>query len=138
MNEIEIIPIPYDKEAELNLKNVNPQDIMNLSVIVEDYTHLRNVVLENVSKLRTMINNISSDMELEGYDHKMVDSISKIISESNKSLKILTESYKSISDVLINIAKINSLNATKEENFEKDEEIISTAEVLKRLKENNT
>lgn len=138
MNEIEIIPIPCDKEAELNLKNVNPQDIMNLSVIVEDYTHLRNIVLENVNKLRTMINNISSEMEFVGYDYKMVDSISKIISESNKSLKILTESYKSISDVLINIAKINSLNTIKEDKFENEEEIISTAEVLKRLKENNT
>ena len=52
---------------------------------------------------------------------------------SNKSLKILTDSYKGISDILININKINALHPVTE--VKEDFEVISTADVIKRIRD---
>ncbi|EAL2698682.1 hypothetical protein AZ702_09305, partial [Campylobacter coli] len=52
------------------------------------------------------------------------------------SLKILTDSYKGISDILININKINALHPSTE--VKEDFEVISTADVIKRIRDSKS
>ena len=107
-------------------------DVLKLQQIVEDYSSLRNKVLSNLEKLEDVSTNLKSELEIEGYDPKMVDSWNQLIKTSNESLKILTESYKNISSILLAIHKVNSLNkAPKNENSEYKIENVS--DIIKRL-----
>lgn len=127
--EPEIIDVP---SVNIEKKDLNPQDIIQLEKVVEDYNQLRVVILDNVARLKVMSDNLAQDLEVEGYDAERVMAYSKLVETSNKSLKILTDSYKGISDIIMNVAKIKTNSPNKEKNT--DVEIISTSDILKRLK----
>lgn len=127
--EPEIIDAP---SVNIEKKDLNPQDIIQLEKVVEDYNQLRVVILDNVARLKVMSDNLAQDLEIEGYDAERVMAYSKLVETSNKSLKILTDSYKGISDIIMNVAKIKTNSPNKEKNA--DVEIISTSDILKRLK----
>lgn len=127
--EPEIIDAP---SVNIEKKDLNPQDIIQLEKVVEDYNQLRVVILDNVARLKVMSDNLAQDLEIEGYDAERVMAYSKLVETSNKSLKILTDSYKGISDIIMNVAKIKTNSPNKEKNT--DVEIISTSDILKRLK----
>lgn len=127
--EPEIIDVP---SVNIEKKDLNPQDIIQLEKVVEDYNQLRVVILDNVARLKVMSDNLAQDLEIEGYDAERVMAYSKLVETSNKSLKILTDSYKGISDIIMNVAKIKTNSPNKEKNT--DVEIISTSDILKRLK----
>ena len=127
--EPKIIDAP---SVNIEKKDLNPQDIIQLEKVVEDYNQLRVVILDNVARLKVMSDNLAQDLEIEGYDAERVMAYSKLVETSNKSLKILTDSYKGISDIIMNVAKIKTNSPNKEKNT--DVEIISTSDILKRLK----
>lgn len=112
--------------------NVNLADIIKLNQIVDDYNQLRNVVLHNLLEIKEMSDNVKSEIEIDGVDHKLVSSWNDLIKSSNDSLKILTESYKNISNIILNIHKINSLEpkSKKVDDFQIDE----ISNIIKRIK----
>lgn len=130
--ETEIVEFDSNK-AKINKSQLNPDEIIQLDLVVDDYNKLRQIILANVAQLKIMSDNIVQEMEIEGYNPELVTAYSKLIETSNKSLKILTDSYKGISDILININKINALHPVTEvkEYFE----VISTADVIKRIRD---
>ena len=111
--ETEIVEFDSNK-AKINKSQLNPDEIIQLDLVVDDYNKLRQIILANVAQLKIMSDNIVQEMEIEGYNPELVTAYSKLIETSNKSLKILTDSYKGISDILININKINALHPVTE------------------------
>lgn len=130
--ETEIVEFDSNK-AKINKSQLNPDEIIQLDLVVDDYNKLRQIILANVAQLKIMSDNIVQEMEIEGYNPELVTAYSKLIETSNKSLKILTDSYKGISDILININKINALHPVTE--VKEDFEVISTADVIKRIRD---
>lgn len=130
--EAEIVEFDSEK-AKINKAQLNPDEIIQLDLVVDDYNKLRQIILANVAQLKVMSDNLVQEMEIEGYNPDLVTAYSKLIETSNKSLKILTDSYKGISDILININKINVLHPSAE--VKEDFEVISTADVIKRIRD---
>ena len=130
--ETEIVEFDSNK-AKINKSQLNPDEIIQLDLVVDDYNKLRQIILANVAQLKIMSDNIVQEMEIEGYNPELVTAYSKLIETSNKSLKILTDSYKGISDILININKINTLHPVTE--VKEDFEVVSTADVIKRIRD---
>ena len=118
---------------ESNTVEVNISQIIKLQQLVDDYNKLRQVVLYNLQKLNKMSDQVENELTLEGFDPKLVDAWNSIIKSSNDSLKILTESYKNISSVLLNVHKVNSLNPTPKANDD-DVKVENISDVIKRLK----
>ena len=130
--ETEIVEFDSNK-AKINKSQLNPDEIIQLDLVVDDYNKLRQIILANVAQLKIMSDNIVQEMEIEGYNPELVTAYSKLIETSNKSLKILTDSYKGLSDILININKINTLHPVTE--VKEDFEVVSTADVIKRIRD---
>lgn len=82
-----------------------------------------------------MSDNVKSEVEIEGVNPKLVTAWNDLIKSSNDSLKILTESYKNISNIILNIHKINSLEpkSKKVDDYQVDE----IANIIKRLRNKN-
>ncbi|EBF5808798.1 hypothetical protein FI575_08105 [Campylobacter coli] len=133
--EAEIVEFDSEK-AKINKAQLNPDEIIQLDLVVDDYNKLRQIILANVAQLKVMSDNLVQEMEIEGYNPDLVTAYSKLIETSNKSLKILTDSYKGISDILININKINALHPSIE--VKEDFEVISTADVIKRIRDSKS
>lgn len=129
--------IVNDSESELKVSELNPTDVIKLKQVVDDYEKMRKVVLFNVEQSTKMSAQMAEDMELSGFDAELVSAFAKLVETTNKSLKILTDSYKTISDILLNINKINSTSTITESKEDIDAEIVSTADILKRLKNPN-
>jgi hypothetical protein len=126
-----LIPIEVINDAPQETIEVNISEIIKLQQLVDDYNQLRQVVLYNLKKLNGMSEQVENELGFE-FDPKLVDAWNSIIKSSNDSLKILTESYKNISSVLLNVHKVNSLAPKPKTNDEI--KIENTSEVIKRLK----
>lgn len=126
------IEIPEALEGEVVA--VDLSEVLKLQQIVADYGTLRGNVLANLKNLEDVSKNLKVELEIEGYDPKMVDSWNNLIKTSNESLKILTESYKNISSILLAIHKVNSLD--KKPKQQDDFKVENVADIIKRLKSN--
>lgn len=111
----------------------NLSGIIDLKLLVEDYKNLRNLVLANTATSKKILDSLTIEMIAnEVCTPEMVSSYSTLLKTINDSMKLMTNSYKEISDVLLNIHKINTIDKPKEVKL-KNVNIISSAEVLDRL-----
>lgn len=111
----------------------NLSGIIDLKLLVEDYKNLRNLVLANTATSKKVLDSLTIEMFAnEVCTPEMVSSYSTLLKTINDSMKLMTNSYKEISDVLLNIHKINTIDKPKEVKV-KNVNIISSAEVLDRL-----
>lgn len=112
----------------------NLSGIIDLKLLVEDYKNLRNLVLANTATSKKVLDSLTIEMFAnEVCTPEMVSSYSTLLKTINDSMKLMTNSYKEISDVLLNIHKINTIDKPKDVKV-KNVNIISSAEVLDRLK----
>lgn len=115
----------------------NLSGIIDLKLLVEDYKNLRNLVLANTATSKKVLDSLTIEMFAnEVCSPEMVSSYSTLLKTINDSMKLMTNSYKEISDVLLNIHKINTIDKPKEVKV-KNVNIISSAEVLDRLMKEN-
>lgn len=119
-------------EAKIEPEHTKISDVIKLEQVVNDYQQMRNVVLVNVGQSTKLASQIMSELEVET-DEKLVSAYTNLIDTTNKSLKILTDSYKTISDILLNISKLESSTPETNETTT-DVEITSTSDILKRLR----
>ena len=111
----------------------NLSGIIDLKLLVEDYKNLRNLVLANTATSKKVLDSLTIEMFAnEVCTPEMVSSYSTLLKTINDSMKLMTNSYKEISDVLLNIHKINTIDKPKDVKV-KNVNIISSAEVLDRL-----
>lgn len=115
----------------------NLSGIIDLKLLVEDYKNLRNLVLANTATSKKVLDSLTIEMFAnEVCTPEMVSSYSTLLKTINDSMKLMTNSYKEISDVLLNIHKINTIDKPKDVKI-KNVNIISSAEVLDRLMKEN-
>ena len=125
-----------ETDVSNNVETTVPENlsgIIDLKLLVEDYKNLRNLVLANTATSKKVLDSLTIEMFAnEVCTPEMVSSYSTLLKTINDSMKLMTNSYKEISDVLLNIHKINTIDKPKEVKV-KNVNIISSAEVLDRL-----
>ena len=67
----------------------------------------------------------------------MIASYSQLLNTVNSSMKLLTSSYKEISNILMNIQKLNATQRPKEIKVE-NVNILSSKEIVERLLKDNS
>lgn len=129
-----------ETDVSNNVETTVPENlsgIIDLKLLVEDYKNLRNLVLANTATSKKVLDSLTIEMFAnEVCTPEMVSSYSTLLKTINDSMKLMTNSYKEISDVLLNIHKINTIDKPKEVKV-KNVNIISSAEVLDRLMKEN-
>lgn len=130
------VEILDETDVSNNVETTVPENlsgIIDLKLLVEDYKNLRNLVLANTATSKKVLDSLIIEMFVnEVCTPEMVSSYSTLLKTINDSMKLMTNSYKEISDVLLNIHKINTIDKPKEVKV-KNVNIISSAEVLDRL-----
>jgi hypothetical protein len=126
MNDLEVIQNSNVKTLEDLLNSIN------LSQVAEDYQNLRKLVMFNTEFCMNIVKDIKSELDSFGLDAKLVDSLTSLINTSNNSVKLLTESYKKLIEV-IEIYKSMRPAESKDSNTE----TISTRDIIERLKSNS-
>ena len=126
MNDLEVIQNSNVKTLEDHLTSIN------LSQVAEDYQNLRKLVMFNTEFCMNIVKDIKSELDSFGLDAKLVDSLTSLINTSNNSVKLLTESYKKLIEV-IEIYKSMRPAESKDSNTE----TISTRDIIERLKSNS-
>ena len=116
MNEV-IIP-EVDEISEFDVSNIG--NIINIKQVTEDYQNLRKLVLYNTQFCAKFVEEIKDQIDVDGYDAELINSMTQLIQTSNSSVKLLTESYKKLIDVLEIFKKLTSTE-TKKESFNIDE-----------------
>lgn len=126
------------EQGELVLKksDLDSGDAINLENVMNDYNKMRKIILGNVEECKNLSVAISEDMKIEGFNPELVKAYTDLIKTTNQSLSILTDSYKKISDILLNLKKLNH-NDSKESDKEKIYEIASTIEIIRKLQSTN-
>ena len=131
--DVEILDETYVSNNVETTVPENLSGIIDLKLLVEDYKNLRNLVLANTATSKKVLDSLTIEMFAnEVCTPEMVSSYSTLLKTINDSMKLMTNSYKEISDVLLNIHKINTIDKPKEVKV-KNVNIISSAEVLDRL-----
>jgi len=126
MNDLETIQNSNVKTLDDLLNSIN------LSQVAEDYQNLRKLVMFNTEFCMNIVKDIKSELDSFGLDAKLVDSLTSLINTSNNSVKLLTESYKKLIEV-IEIYKSMRPTESKDSNTE----TISTRDIIERLKSNS-
>lgn len=134
------VEILDETDVSNNVETTVPENlsgIIDLKLLVEDYRNLRNLVLANTATSKKVLDSLTIEMFAnEVCTPEMVSSYSTLLKTINDSMKLMTNSYKEISDVLLNIHKINTIDKPKDVKV-KNVNIISSAEVLDRLMKEN-
>jgi hypothetical protein len=129
------------QEIELFSEDVNVSEIINLNNMVDDFKFVRETLKENTQNGRRVLNSVTLDL-LDSDDDKRASLILSF-AELNKAvadnMKLYIGAYKEISNVLLNIDKINknkqnSPNTVNNTVNINSTESISTVDLIKKLK----
>jgi hypothetical protein len=129
------------QEIELFSEDVNVSEIINLNNMVDDFKFVRETLKENTKNGRRVLNSVTLDL-LDSDDDKRASLILSF-AELNKAvadnMKLYIGAYKEISNVLLNIDKINknkqnSPNTVNNTVNINSTESISTVDLIKKLK----
>lgn len=108
--------------------------IIDLKLLIEDYKNLRQLVLANTATSKKVLDSLTLEMFAnEVCSPEMISSYSTLLKTINDSMKLMTNSYKEISNVLLNIHKINTIDKPKTEVKVQNVNIISPGEIIERL-----
>lgn len=140
----DIIEFVEEKTQDITLfqDDLLPTEIVNLENMVEDFKFVRETLRENTENGRRVLNAVT--LELLDTDDDKRSSLILSFAELNKAvadnMKLYMQSYKDISNVLLNIDKIKknqqlegpkTINNTLNVNTT---EAVSTTDLIKQLK----
>lgn len=139
-NNVSILPAPKDisenVETKISLDNI--EGIIDLKVLVQDYQNLRQIVLSNSANSKKLLESLLIEIFAnDSVDPEMIASYSQLLNTVNSSMKLLTSSYKEISNILMNIQKLNASQKPKEIKVE-NVNILSSKEIVERLLKDNS
>lgn len=139
-NNVSILPAPKDisENAETKISIDNIEGIIDLKVLVQDYQNLRQIVLSNSANSKKLLESLLIEIFAnDSVDPEMIASYSQLLNTVNSSMKLLTSSYKEISNILMNIQKLNATQRPKEIKVE-NVNILSSKEIVERLLKDNS
>jgi hypothetical protein len=132
------------QDIELYSENISPTEIINLQTMVEDFKYIRETLRETTDNGRRVLNSVTLDL-LDSDDDKraaLILSFAELNKAVGDNMKLYMQSYKDISNTLLNLDKIKrsaqekdpqTINNTLNIN---SSEIISTADLIKQLRSN--
>lgn len=139
-NNVSILPAPKDisENVETKISIDNIEGIIDLKVLVQDYQNLRQIVLSNSANSKKLLESLLIEIFAnDSVDPEMIASYSQLLNTVNSSMKLLTSSYKEISNILMNIQKLNVSQKPKEIKVE-NVNILSSKEIVERLLKDNS
>ena len=139
-NNVSILPAPKDisENVETKISIDNIEGIIDLKVLVQDYQNLRQIVLSNSANSKKLLESLLIEIFAnDSVDPEMIASYSQLLNTVNSSMKLLTSSYKEISNILMNIQKLNATQRPKEIKVE-NVNILSSKEIVERLLKDNS
>lgn len=137
---------------KIEADDIEAIDLLNLQNLVNDFKYVRNLLKENTECGKKIMNTLSStllDVDLE-QSPEMIAAFSELNRSLTDNMKLFIQSYKEISNIIINLNKAktliepqqkvtNNLNISNINSFENSEQasnaILSTAELIKKLRE---
>jgi hypothetical protein len=145
----DIIDFIEEKTQKIELyddSNIPTTEIINLTNLVEDFKFVRETLKENTENGRRVMNAVTldlldSDISLE-IRSELITSFADLNKSIADNMKLYVQSYKEISNVLINIGKLRekqlgdgskTVNNTSNTININSPEIVSTVELIKQL-----
>ena len=134
--------IELDIEQEFNASLV--LELVNLKAMVEDFEYIRETLKETTDNGRRVLNKVTIDLLDSDEDQRasLILSFAELNSAVGKNMSLYMDSYKQISNVLVNLDKIiKNVNKTKPANVVNNTQVnissteqISTAELLNKMR----
>lgn len=122
-------------------------EILNLNNMVEDFKYVRDTLKENTDNARRVLNSVTLDLLNSNEDKRagLIMSFAELNRAVADNMKLYILSYKEISKIILNLDKINKeikpdqINNTTDsiKNVTPDGEIISTVDLIKKLRQSN-
>ena len=134
--------IKAEIEQEFNTNLV--LELVNLQAMVEDFAYIRETLKETTDNGRRVLNKVTIDL-LDSEDDQrasLILSFAELNSAVGKNMSLYMDSYKQISNVLVNLDKIiKNVNKNKPTSVVNNTQVninsteqISTAELLNRMR----
>ena len=134
--------IDVEIEQEFNTSLV--LELVNLKAMVEDFEYIRETLKETTDNGRRVLNKVTIDLLDSDEDQRasLILSFAELNSAVGKNMSLYMDSYKRISNVLVNLDKIiKNVNKTKPVNVVNNTQVnissteqISTAELLNKMR----
>lgn len=152
----EIVEFLDEKQTEVKLyTEVRPEKVIELEIMIDDFKFVRETLKETVENGRKVINTLTFEL-MDADDSSrsaLITSFAELVSSVNQSVKLLSQSYKDIANVLESMEKIrksqiipgsDKQNETGKNNstVNIDKMVITTqettADIISRLRLGNT
>ena len=134
--------IDVEIEQEFNTSLV--LELVNLKAMVEDFEYIRETLKETTDNGRRVLNKVTIDLLDSDEDQRasLILSFAELNSAVGKNMSLYMDSYKQISNVLVNLDKIiKNVNKTKPASVVNNTQVnissteqISTAELLNKMR----
>ncbi len=134
-----------DAEIEPEFNSALVLELVNLQAMVEDFEYIRETLKETTDNGRRVLNKVTIDLLDTEEDQRaaLITSFAELNSAVGKNMSLYMDSYKQISNVLVNLDKIikntnsrtptNSVVNNTQVNITSAEQI-STADLLNKLR----
>lgn len=132
--------------AELEAKSLAPvteiaADAVNVQAMIEDFCYVRAMLRETTQNSRRVLESVTEELVMSEGESRalLVSAYSELNKAQIDSIKLFMQSYKEISIILVNLAKVNQSNTphtvhtTNVLNIE-DQAHVSTADIINRLR----
>lgn len=120
------------EKAETEIVLDRTKEVINLKNLLDDYNEARTITLNSISRTKEILDCLSLEISsMDEIDSEKVTAYSSLLNANNQTLKNLINMYKEISSVLVDIKNISKDGENKNNNVK----VISSGEIIKRLKE---
>lgn len=135
------------KDVSLYVEDIEPTEVIRLEVLVEDFKFTRETLRETVQNGRKVLNTVTADLldsDEEASRTTLITSFAELVSAVNNSVKLLSASYKDISNILESMEKVRKSKLISDGGNQSNvyidkmlvqSESISTADIIARLRE---
>lgn len=136
----ETVDVEIDQEFNTSLV----LELVNLKAMVEDFEYIRETLKETTDNGRRVLNKVTIDLLDSDEEQRasLILSFAELNSAVGKNMSLYMDSYKQISNVLVNLDKIiKNVNKTKPASVVNNTQVninsteqISTAELLNKMR----
>lgn len=88
-----------------SIKSITPSDMFQLDVLYSDFTNIRTTLMDTVNKGKLVIDTITVELQVAPDNAELVAGYSQLIQVVNSSMRLLTSTYKDITEVILKIKK---------------------------------
>lgn len=113
VKELEV-EVTKDVAEVKSIRNISPSDVFQLDLLYGDFTNIRTTLMDTVTKGKLVIDTLTVELQVSPNNAELVAGYSQLISVVNSSMKLLSTTYKDISDVILRIKKFEESNKESE------------------------